>query len=104
MQTKKLTKKDYINEILRLSKILVQCKYDSDDDKNIKRLIDENFRNLGQLEASEYQDKIDRQSERNLKKSIGVTPFFGKHSPHFCRRSICAYNARALSRGHRGCG
>ena len=68
MQTKKLTKKDYINEILRLSKILVQCKYDSDDDKNIKRLIDENFRNLGQLEASQYQDKIDRQSERNVKK------------------------------------
>ena len=67
-QQKKLTKKDYINEILRLTRILVQCKYDSDDDRNIKRLIDENFRNLGQLEASECQDKIDRQSERNVKK------------------------------------
>lgn len=68
MQTKRLTKKDYINEILRLTRILVQYKYDSEDDRNIKRLIDENLRNLGQLEASEYQDKIDRQSERNVKK------------------------------------
>lgn len=67
-QQKKLTKKDYINEILRLTRILVQYKYDSEDDRNIKRLIDENLRNLGQLEASEYQDKIDRQSERNVKK------------------------------------
>ena len=67
-QQKKLTKKDYINEILRLTRILVQYKYGSEDDRNIKRLIDENLRNLGQLEASEYQNKIDRQSERNVKK------------------------------------
>ena len=46
-QQKKLTKKDYINEILRLTRILVQYKYDSEDDRNIKRLIDENLRNLG---------------------------------------------------------
>ncbi len=65
---KKLTKKDYINEILRLTRILVQYKYDSDDDKNIKRLIEQNFISLGKLEASEYQDKIDRQSRRNIKK------------------------------------
>ena len=65
---KKLTKKDYINEILRLTRILVQYKYDSDDDKNIKRLIEQNFISLGILEASEYQDKIDRQSRRNIKK------------------------------------
>ena len=44
------TKQEYINEILRLCRILTQCKYNSADDENIKRLIAENLHGIGKIE------------------------------------------------------
>lgn len=46
----KHTKQEYINEVLRLCRILTQCKYNSADDKNIKRLIAENLQCIGKIE------------------------------------------------------
>lgn len=46
----KHTKNDYINEILRLCQTLTQAKYDSDDDRIIKVLIDQNLRAIGKIE------------------------------------------------------
>ena len=45
-----LTKKNYINEIIRLSKILSQMKYDEDDDRKIKNLIQFNLAKLSEIE------------------------------------------------------
>lgn len=46
----KLTKKNYINEIIRLSKILCQMKYDEDDDRKIKNQIQFNLSKLSEIE------------------------------------------------------
>lgn len=46
----KHTKQEYINEVLRLCRVLTQCKYNSADDKNIKRLIAENLQSIGKIE------------------------------------------------------
>lgn len=69
----RLTKNDYINEILRLNRVLVQCKCDEEDDKHIKRLIAENLSDLGRLEESKYEIKQRRQEERQQRK-YGLIP------------------------------
>ena len=46
MQNSKFTKKDYINEILRMCRTLTQCVYNSKEDKQIKALIAENLAGL----------------------------------------------------------
>lgn len=46
----KLTKKDYINEIIRLSKVLCQMKYHEDDDRKIKNQIQFNLAKLSEIE------------------------------------------------------
>lgn len=46
----KLTKKDYINEIIRLSKVLCQMKYHEDDDRKIKNQIQFNLSKLSEIE------------------------------------------------------
>lgn len=70
---KKLTRNDYINEILRLNRVLVQCKCDKEDDKHIKKLIAENLSNLGRLEETRYKMKQERQEER-LQRKYGLIP------------------------------
>lgn len=69
----RLTKNDYINEILRLNRVLVQCKCDEEDDKHIKRLIAENLSDLERLEESKYEIKQRRQEERQQRK-YGLIP------------------------------
>lgn len=47
----KHSKQKIINEILRFDRILTQCKYGSEDDKNIKKLIAENLAQLSEIES-----------------------------------------------------
>lgn len=54
---KKHTKQDYINEVLRLCKTLTQLKYNSDDDKVIKKLIAENIEAIGRIERDKALQK-----------------------------------------------
>ena len=60
----KVTKQMCINEILRFNRILVQQKYDSEDDKNIKKLIAENLAMISKIEL----DEIERREERRSRK------------------------------------
>ena len=46
----KFTKKDYINEILRMCRTLTQCSYNSTEDRQIKTLIAENLAGLSKCE------------------------------------------------------
>ena len=54
---KKHTKQDYINEVLRLCKTLTQLKYNSGDDKVIKKLIAENIEAIGRIERDKALQK-----------------------------------------------
>ena len=54
---KKHTKQDYINEVLRLCKTLTQLKYNSGDDKVIKKLIAENIEAIGRIERDKAFQK-----------------------------------------------
>lgn len=53
----KHTKQDHINEVIRLCKTLTQLKYDSDDDRAIKRLIAQNIMAIGQIEREKALQK-----------------------------------------------
>lgn len=55
--SEKLTKKDYINEILRLNRVLIQMKCNAEDDKNIKRLIAENLANISKIEQKDREKR-----------------------------------------------
>lgn len=61
-------KKDIINEILRFCRTLTQMKYNSEDDKNIKRLIAENLRNLAEIEKREVEARERAKAEKELAK------------------------------------
>lgn len=54
---KKHTKQDYVNEVLRLCKTLTQLKYDSNDDRVIKKLIAENIEAIGRIEHEKALQK-----------------------------------------------
>lgn len=57
------SKQKIINEILRFARVLTQCKYGSEDDKQIKKLIAENLAMLSELETSSAQRKNRKQYE-----------------------------------------
>lgn len=57
------SKQKIVNEILRLDRVLTQCKYGSEDDKNIKKLIAENLAMLSELETLSTQRKNRKQYE-----------------------------------------
>lgn len=82
----KLTKKDYIYEIIRLSKVLCQMKYHEDDDRKIKNQIQFNLSKLSEIENKGGQKMNDVQkmlkdimdkskiNQKELAKRIGVNP------------------------------
>lgn len=60
----KQSKQAIINEILRFNRILTQQKYNSKDDKDIKRLIAENLKLLSEIEAEETTKRIRTQQKQ----------------------------------------
>lgn len=62
----KHTKQAVIDEILRFNRILTQCKYGSEDDKVIKKLIAENLAKLSEIESAASARKIKRQKAKFL--------------------------------------
>lgn len=58
---KNFSKKDYTNEILRLTKCLNQMKHDEESDRQLKRLIQENFAKIAEID-------MEAQQRRELKK------------------------------------
>ncbi len=65
----KVTKKDYVNEILRLTKSLCQMKHDTESDKQIKNLIQENFAKISEIEKEE-QKKREIRKNRNFQNKL----------------------------------
>lgn len=63
----KITKKDYVNEILRLTKSLCQMKHDSESDRQIQ----ENFAMISEIEKEE-QKKREIRKERNLQNKLSA--------------------------------
>lgn len=61
-------KQDYINEILRLNRVLTQTKYDADDDRNIKRLIAENLQNLAEIEKEAVEAREKAKAKKELER------------------------------------
>jgi len=59
----KHSKQKIINEILRLTRVLTQCKYGSEDDKQIKKLIQENLAMLSELESRSAERRHHKQYE-----------------------------------------
>ena len=45
-----LTKKDYVNDILKLCRTLIFCKIDTEDDAHFKKLIAFDLQKIGELE------------------------------------------------------
>lgn len=62
---KKHTKQEYINEVIRLCKTLTQLKYDSDDDRAIKRLI---AQNIVAIEQIEHEKALQKEMEGTRRK------------------------------------
>lgn len=62
---KNFSKKDCVNEILRLTKNLCQMKHDDESDRQLKQLIQENFAYIAEIEMQEQQ-KRELKKERNL--------------------------------------
>lgn len=58
----KFTKKDYVNEILRLTKSLCQMKHDEESERQIKQLISENFAKISEIERDE---QLKRENRKN---------------------------------------
>lgn len=67
----KFIKKDYVNEILRLSKSLCQMKHDSESDKQIKHLIQKNFAMISEIEKEE-QKKREIRKNRNFQNKLSA--------------------------------
>ena len=57
------SKQKIINEILRLTRVLTQCKYGSEDDKQIKKLIQENLVMLSELDSLSAERRRRKQDE-----------------------------------------
>ena len=60
----KTDKTAIINEIIRFSQILTQCKYGAKDDEVIKKLIAENLANLSKITAKESEERNKRKYEK----------------------------------------
>ena len=63
-----ITKRDYINEILRLNRVLTQQKYNSEEDKHIKALIAENLREIAKIDKRNAEDREDRKYKNAVAK------------------------------------
>lgn len=74
-----MTKKNCIEEILRLNRVLVQMKYDEEDDKNIKKLIAENLKILSKIE----------QEQREAREQNKIDKELAKHRSCFAGGSFC---------------